>query len=80
MVICLGATAAKAIFGPSFRITRQRGELLPAPDVEGLPWSAAGGPPIMATIHPSAVLRAEDRTAMRAGLVKDLQVAAGVLG
>lgn len=80
VVVCLGATAAKAIYGPSFRITRQRGVLLPTPDVAGLPWAADAGPPILATIHPSAVLRAEDRTAMRAGLVDDLRVAAGVLG
>lgn len=34
----------------------------------------------MATIHPSAVLRAKDRDAAYAGLVEDLRVAAGVLG
>ncbi len=76
VVVCLGATAAKAIFGASFRITRQHGVLLPPPDVEGLPWDAGVGPPVLATIHPSAVLRAEDRTAMRAGLVEDLRVVA----
>jgi uracil-DNA glycosylase family 4 len=80
VVVCPGATAAKAIFGPSFRITRRRGVLMLAPELGDLPWPDGDGPPILATIHPSAVLRADDRTAMRAGLVEDLRVAAVVLG
>src|ERR671919_2698885 len=38
VVVCLGATAAKAIFGSSFRLTQERGELLPAPHLDGAPW------------------------------------------
>jgi DNA polymerase len=53
VVVCLGATAAQALLGKTFRVTKQRGEVFPQPD----------GPPIMATIHPSAVLRAPDSEA-----------------
>lgn len=65
LVVLLGATAAQAILGSGFRITRQRGQVLP---------SDLG--PVLATIHPSAVLRDPDaRDAMYAGLVADLRVA-----
>ena len=66
LVVLLGATAAKAVFGPSFRVTQSRGVVLEWPEPEG--------PRAVATIHPSAVLRAEDRDAALAGLVTDLQV------
>jgi uracil-DNA glycosylase family protein len=80
VVVCLGATAAKAVFGSSFRLTQQRGELLSAPELDGAPWDEGHGPGVVATVHPSAVLRAEDdRAAMYAGLVTDLRVAAGAL-
>jgi uracil-DNA glycosylase len=49
-LVLLGATAAKAILGASFRVTRQRGELLES-DL---------APIVSATIHPSAILRAPD--------------------
>ena len=71
LVVLLGATAAKTIYGPTFRVTRQRGVVMPWPD--------AGGPQALATIHPSAVLRADDRETALAGLVADLQVAAMAL-
>ncbi|HET9518544.1 MAG TPA: UdgX family uracil-DNA binding protein [Actinoplanes sp.] len=80
LVVVLGATAAKALFGPSFRVTRSRGELLP--------WPASAQHPedfpvaeikAMATIHPSAVLRADDRDTAYAGLVDDLKIAATAL-
>jgi uracil-DNA glycosylase family protein len=85
-VVALGATAAKALFGPSFRVTKSRGTLLPWPasardpeafarDDDGSHASAYA----VATVHPSAVLRADDREAAFAGLVSDLRVAAGVL-
>jgi DNA polymerase len=53
IVVCLGATAAQALLGKSFRVTKQRGAVFPRPDA----------PPVMATIHPSAVLRAPDSEA-----------------
>jgi len=71
LVVALGATAAKALLGPSFRVTRQRGQVLEGP----------GGQPCLATIHPSAVLRADDaaRDAAFEGLVADLRTAAAVV-
>ena len=80
VVVCLGATAAKALLGPSFRVTRERGQLFPRPvgravDAE----AAAHAGQILATIHPSAVLRADDRETAYAGLVADLRVVADVL-
>jgi uracil-DNA glycosylase len=73
LIVCLGATAAQALLGRDFRITRQRGELL----------TSAWGSQILATYHPSAVLRAPDeaaRQAMRRDLVNDLKLAADWLG
>ncbi|NYF57640.1 UdgX family uracil-DNA binding protein [Micromonospora purpureochromogenes] len=92
LVVVLGATAAKALLGPAFRVTRQRGELLPWPasaqrpeDFAGVPVDSAGkvadapAAQLLATIHPSAVLRADDRDAAYAGLVQDLTVGARAL-
>lgn len=80
LVVVLGATAAKALLGPSFRVTRSRGQLMP--------WPASAQHPedfpvaeikALATIHPSAVLRADDRDAAYKSLVDDLKVAATAL-
>ena len=72
IIVCLGATAAQTLIGPSFRITRQRGVLLASN------WSEH----LLATHHPSAALRAplpEQRHRMREELVADLiQVAAAL--
>jgi DNA polymerase len=79
-VVALGATAAKALFGPSFRVTRSRGEVLPWPasaEHSGV-FPAVDGFAV-ATIHPSAVLRADDRDQALGGLVADLKVVAGQL-
>jgi DNA polymerase len=69
-VVLLGATAAKAVHGPSFKVTEVRGQRLEWPeryDVDPPPaW-------VLATIHPSAVLRSEDRAAAYEGLVSDLR-------
>ena len=51
LVVCLGATAAKALLGRAFRITRQRGELI----------RREGAPDVVATYHPSFLLRIIDR-------------------
>ncbi|KUJ65865.1 hypothetical protein ACZ90_42620 [Streptomyces albus subsp. albus] len=77
MVVALGATAGKALLGPSFRVSRQRGVLLPCPELDGYQPS---GDCVVATIHPSAVLRADDRDAVYQGLVSDLRVVARALG
>lgn len=62
----LGATAASALLGSGFRLTRHRGEIV----------ELEQGVPAVATVHPSAVLRAPDREAAYQGLVADLTVAA----
>ncbi len=72
VVVCLGATAAQALLGPSFRVTRQRGQFVE--------WPYA--PLALATIHPSAILRVtepDQREEAFAGLVADLRVAVGAL-
>ncbi|WP_329108475.1 UdgX family uracil-DNA binding protein [Micromonospora sp. NBC_01699] len=89
VVVVLGAIAAKALLGPAFRVTRERGVLLPWPESAQRPEdftrrsSTANGPVeptrLLATIHPSAVLRSDDRDTAYAGLVADLTVAAGAL-
>jgi uracil-DNA glycosylase len=76
VVVFLGATAAQAIFGPSFRVTRSRGVLLPWPAQEE---DGVQAPYALATIHPSAVLRAQDRDEAYKGLVADLTVVAEYL-
>jgi uracil-DNA glycosylase family protein len=53
IVVCLGATAAQAILGKSFRVTKQRGEFLQSPE----------GYTVVATVHPSSILRAPDEDA-----------------
>jgi uracil-DNA glycosylase family protein len=77
IVVLLGATAGKALLGPSFRVTQSRGRLMPWPASAQHP----GDFPVdeiqaLATIHPSAVLRADDRDAAYGSLVDDLKVAA----
>jgi len=86
VVVALGATAAKALFGPSFRVTKSRGVLLPWPgsaahaeEFEHGEDGSSDNAFAVATIHPSAVLRADDRDAAFAGLVSDLRVAASAL-
>ena len=80
VVVLLGATAGKAVFGPSFRVTQSRGVPLDWPDLPELSAAWEQQPVAMATIHPSAVLRAGDaRAEAYAGLVSDLRVAQGAL-
>jgi uracil-DNA glycosylase len=86
VVVVLGATAAKALFGPSFRVTKSRGVLLPWPASAADPGQFDVGDDgaresafALATLHPSAVLRARDRDGAYAGLVADLAVAAKAL-
>ncbi|MBI5439589.1 MAG: UdgX family uracil-DNA binding protein [Deltaproteobacteria bacterium] len=55
VLVCLGATAAQALLGRDFRVTRQRGILL----------EREGGPRYLATVHPSSILRAPDDDARR---------------
>ncbi|MFB7861603.1 UdgX family uracil-DNA binding protein [Streptomyces sp. NPDC056069] len=77
VLVVLGGTAGKALLGSSFRVGERRGVLLPMPDLFGRQPAAPGR--LLATVHPSAVLRADDREAAFAGLVADLSLAATVL-
>ncbi|MFD0381580.1 uracil-DNA glycosylase family protein [Streptomyces stramineus] len=78
VVVALGASAGKSLLGSSFRVTSQRGTVLPLPPLAGGP---SGESLLVATIHPSAVLRGgdADRAARYAGLVADLKVAGELL-
>ena len=72
-VVLLGATAAKAVLGSSFKVTQHRGELL----------DSDMAPIVSATIHPSAILRQRDeaeRVREREAFVADLRVVAEALG
>jgi uracil-DNA glycosylase len=69
VLVCLGATAAQALLGRTFRVTKQRGTPVDSPLAEI----------VIATIHPSAILRAQDRDAEYAGFVSDLQQVAALL-
>ncbi|MGY2704583.1 uracil-DNA glycosylase family protein [Nocardioides sp. HB32] len=76
-VVLLGGTAGKAVYGSSFTVGDTRGRLATWPDD-----FVVGRPPawVLATTHPSAVLRADDRQAAYEDLVADLAVAARELG
>jgi uracil-DNA glycosylase family protein len=71
VLVCLGATAAQALLGRSFRVTKDRGR----------PVDSDLAPNVLATIHPSAILRADDenRERERAALVDDLKVVASLV-
>ncbi|WP_410642793.1 UdgX family uracil-DNA binding protein [Amycolatopsis sp. lyj-346] len=75
LVLLLGATAAQSLLGPKFRLTAHRGE-----PVEPPAELAELVPSAVATVHPSAVLRAPDRDDAYAGFVADLRSAAKLLG
>jgi uracil-DNA glycosylase len=72
IIVCLGATAAQALLGPQFRVTKQRGQFI----------ESTLAPYIMATIHPSSILRAPDdetRRDERRRFVDDLKRVARIL-
>jgi DNA polymerase len=76
-VIVLGGTAGKALYGSSFKVGEQRGRLLDWPaDLADVPHPPAW---VLATVHPSAVLRSRERDEMYDGLLTDLRVAAKAL-
>jgi DNA polymerase len=75
ITVALGATAAQALLGATFRVTKERGQLR---QVDGIDGAART---VLATVHPSSVLRArDDRDDAFAGLVADLAVVADELG
>jgi uracil-DNA glycosylase len=91
VIVALGATAGRALLGTQFRVTRDRGRvMLWPPNGDARPGPAgsgySGGDPsrrravnLVATAHPSAVLRADDKEAAYAELVADLRLAARLL-
>jgi len=69
LLVILGSTAGQAIFGPSFRVTRERGKIL----------SSKFAPKVVATVHPSSILRAPNDQARREqkeAFIYDLRLAA----
>ena len=69
VLVCLGATAAQALLGRDFRVSRQRGELVDSPLA----------PKAIATVHPSSILRAEDRDVQFREFVRDLEKVAELI-
>jgi DNA polymerase len=72
VVVCLGATAAQTLLGPKFSVVRDRGKLVES----NLPVK------VLATVHPSSILRAPDSESRKAEMIKfaeDLKVVAGLL-
>jgi DNA polymerase len=72
VIVCLGATAAQSLLGSSFRVSQRRGEVVPSPVGK-----------VIATVHPSAILRAPDDETRRLEtrrFVDDLKKVAKVLG
>jgi uracil-DNA glycosylase family protein len=66
LVVCLGAVAAQSLLGSSFRVSKQRAQLVRF-ELDGRDFRA------MATVHPSAVLRADDRDEAYRAFVDDLR-------
>ncbi len=69
VLVCLGATAAQALLGRDFKVTRQRGQILPTPLAKHA----------VATIHPSSILRQQTEAERRREMeqfIEDLKVAA----
>jgi len=73
VIVLLGATAAQALLGSSFRVTQMRGQPIEGTDL---------APYLLATVHPASVLRAPDdeaRAADRQAFVEDLRVVSELL-
>jgi uracil-DNA glycosylase family protein len=69
VVVCIGAVAARALLGSSFKLTRARGQFVG--------WDRPGR--VLATVHPSSVLRSDDRKGAFRLFVRDLAIAAEAL-
>ena len=72
LIVCLGATAAQSLLGSAFRVTQERGRIK----------SVKGYPPILATVHPSSILRAPDEAARQREtelFIADLKIVAAFL-
>jgi uracil-DNA glycosylase family protein len=69
VLVCLGATAAQALLGKQFRVTKDRGRVVES-DLAAK---------VLATVHPSSILRADDRETQMRLFVEDLKVVAELL-
>ncbi len=72
VIVCLGATAAQSLIGKNFKVSQRRGELI----------ESALAPHVVATVHPSSILRAPDEDARHVAyqsFVKDLKRIAKVI-
>ena len=72
IIVAMGATAAQALLGRNFKVTQERGKLI-----------STGPLPVVATVHPSSILRAPDsdtRHAEMARFIEDLRVVAAQIG
>ena len=72
VIVCLGATAAQALLGPRFLVSKQRGQFI----------ESTLAPYIMATVHPASILRAPDdetRHAEKQRFIDDLKQVARVI-
>jgi uracil-DNA glycosylase len=69
VLVCLGATAAQALLGKDFRVSRQRGELVDSPLAENT----------IATVHPSSILRGDNRELEFEEFVRDLKTVAKLI-
>ena len=69
VLVCMGATAAQALLGRQFRVTQSRGE----------PVASDLAPVVIATVHPSSILRSDDRESDFADFVTDLETVAAHL-
>jgi uracil-DNA glycosylase len=69
VLVCLGATAAQALLGRQFRVTQHRGE----------PVESELAPVVIATVHPSSILRSDNREAEFKAFVTDLETVAAHL-
>ena len=72
VIVCLGATAAQALLSPAFRVTKERGKLIPS----------TLAPHVLATVHPSSILRAPDDASREREMrlfVEDLRAVAKVI-
>jgi len=63
VIVCLGATAAQALLGKDFRVTRQRGEFVESPFA----------PAVIATVHPSSILRIPDEATRSAAMLRFIE-------
>ncbi len=72
VIVCLGATAAQTLLGKEFRVSRQRGQPIPSPLAHT----------VIATVHPSSILRAPDEQTRRSEMqrfIDDLKIVADAL-